>query len=138
MRLWLFLGALNGMIAVAAGAYGWHWLDVNEGFKDIFNMGVDYQMWHALALIGVAWLQSRQEATAGQGGADGPGITTISVAGWMFTIGIVLFSGTLYIFGHTGTTLVPGAAPIGGLCLIIGWAALMWAAVKEGRPASNQ
>lgn len=51
---WLIAAAINGLIAVAAGAYGWHALPVSEsGLCNIFMIGVHYQMWHALALIGV-------------------------------------------------------------------------------------
>ena len=124
MRRWLFLGSLNGLAAVAAGAYGWHWLDPHEGFLDIFNLGVEYQMWHALALLAVAWLASRAEERGGGGKA-------LDIAGWSFTAGIVLFSGTLYIYGHVGAVLVPLAAPLGGVLLLAGWAALMWAAIGE-------
>jgi len=123
MRLWLFLGALNGFLAVVAGAYGWHGLEVTDtGFRDIFLTGVQYQMWHALALLAVAWLASRPAA---------PGATAVHVAGWAFTIGIVLFSGSLYALGLTGSVLVHGAAPAGGVSLFVGWAALMWAAVAR-------
>ena len=51
-RPWLVLATLNGMIAVAAGAFGWHSLEVTDSdMRDVFLTGVDYQMWHALALI---------------------------------------------------------------------------------------
>ena len=72
MRLWLFLGAVNGFAAVAAGAYGWHSLEVSDtGLRDIFAIGVRYQMWHALALLAVAWLASR---------GDGPAAKAVAMA----------------------------------------------------------
>ncbi len=62
MRLWLFVAGLNGTLAVMAGAYGWHWLEAaDSGLRDIFMMAVQYQMWHALALLAVAWLAGREE-----------------------------------------------------------------------------
>ena len=123
MRLWLFLAALNGLLAVAAGAYGSHGLAAAESaHRDVFMTGVQYHMWHALALFAVAWLAQRPEA---------PGATAVRVAGWAFTAGIVLFSGTLYALGLTGSVPVPGAAPAGGLSLFLGWSALIWVALAR-------
>ncbi len=123
MRLWLFLAALNGLLAAAAGAYGSHALVFTESaLRDIFMTAVQYHMWHALALLAVAWLASRPEA---------PGATAVRVAGWAFTAGIVLFSGSLYALGVTGSVPVPGAAPAGGLSFFVGWAALIWAALAR-------
>lgn len=122
MKFWLFLGAVNGLVAVAAGAYGWHSLAADDGGRAIFAMGVDYQMWHALALIAVAWL------------ASGNGGLPATIAGWAFTIGIVLFSGTLYAFGVTGSIPLGGAAPAGGVLLMAGWAALAWIALRQRHP----
>ncbi len=123
MRLWLFLAALNGLLAVAAGAYGAHWLEVTDSaHRDLFNTGMQYHMWHALALLAVAWLASRPEAA---------GAKAVRVAGSAFTAGIVLFSGSLYALGLTGSVPVPGAAPAGGLSFFVGWAALIWAAVAR-------
>ena len=121
MALWLAIGALNGLIAVGAGAYGHHALAaVDPYFRDSFATGVDYQMWHALALLAVAWLADRQ-----------PGRYAVGIAGGCFTLGILLFSGSLYHLGLTQVTLVVGAAPVGGMLLMAGWAALVWAALDE-------
>ncbi len=123
MRLWLFLAAVNGLLAVTAGAYGAHWLEVtDQAHRDLFNTGLQYHMWHALALLAVAWLASRPEAA---------GAKAVRVAGWAFTAGIVLFSGSLYALGLTGSVPVPGAAPAGGLSFFVGWAALIWAALAR-------
>ncbi len=119
-RLWLFLAGLNGLCAVTAGAYGWHALAGNDsGYRDIFNLGVDYQMWHALALLAVAWLADHRA-----------GDKTVIIAGTAFTLGIVFFSGSLYALGLTGTVQIAGTAPIGGALFLIGWACFIWAAVK--------
>lgn len=121
MAIWLALGAVNGLIAVAAGAYGHHALAATDPFsRDAFATGVDYQMWHALALLCVAWLADRQ-----------PSHRMVGIAGLLFTLGILLFSGSLYGLGLTQTTLVVGAAPLGGMLLIAGWAALLWAALGD-------
>lgn len=124
MALWLFLGALNGLVAVAAGAYGWHALAGDDGARKMFEIGVQYQMGHALALVAVAWLATR---------LNGRRLIPVYVAGAGFTLGIILFSGTLYAFGLTGIVPVEGVAPTGGFLLMIGWLALMWIAVRSWR-----
>ncbi len=121
MRLWLFLAAVNGLMAVIAGAYGWHSLEAEAGTRKIFAVGVQYQMWHALALLAVAWLASRSETRRPE----------VIVAGSAFTAGIVLFSGTLYAFGFLEYIPLEGAAPAGGVLLMVGWAALIWAALRR-------
>jgi len=120
MRVWLFLGALNGLVAVCAGAYGWHELGGDDGARDMFAIGVQYQMMHALGLLAVAWLADRRGRSP-----------VVIVAGVAFAVGIVLFSGTLYAFGMTGAVPVEGAAPAGGFAFILGWLALMWTAVRS-------
>ncbi len=116
MRLWLFLAALNGLVAVSADAYGWHLLVAEDPLREMFNMAVRYQMWHALALLAVAWLFERAPTPA-------------RIAGWSFTAGIVLFCGVLYALALTGAVPVTGAAPIGGGLLMAGWAAFGWGAL---------
>ncbi|TVR79484.1 MAG: DUF423 domain-containing protein [Rhodospirillales bacterium] len=112
MPLWLILGGLNGLIAVAAGAYGWHGL----GGDPMFMMAADYQLAHALALTGVAWLASV---------ATGPQGVLVHLAGAAFALGILLFSGTLYALALTASVPVTGAAPLGGVLLMAGWLLLM-------------
>jgi uncharacterized membrane protein YgdD (TMEM256/DUF423 family) len=120
--LWLFLGALNGLIAVAAGAYGRH-AALDDYHKEMFAIGAEYQMVHALALIAVAWLASSRDRRRSW---------TIAIAGGAFAFGNLLFSGTLYWFGQTGVLPVAGAAPLGGMLLMAGWLALMIAAIGAG------
>jgi uncharacterized membrane protein YgdD (TMEM256/DUF423 family) len=106
MGIWLFLGGLNALLAVAAGAYGWHRL----GGDPMFTMGSHYHMVHALALLAVAWLASMR-----------PAALAVHLAGAAFILGIILFSGTLYAFALTGAVPLEGAAPVGGALLMIGW-----------------
>ena len=91
MKIWLVAGAVSGFLSVALGAFAAHGLQSRVGPAEIaaFETGARYQMYHALALIGVAWI-------AAQGG----GIST-AVAGWAFVIGTILFSGSLYYLGLT-------------------------------------
>lgn len=117
-KAWVTLGALNGLCAVAAGAYAAHGLKAAEPvLNEAFKTGVEYHMWHALALLAVAWLVERAEA-----GGRKPWLAR--AAGICFALGIVLFSGTLYGFGLTGEVPVRGAAPAGGTLLMLGWTLL--------------
>lgn len=124
-RLWLFIGALNALVSVAAGAYGRHGA-LDPAGREMFAIAVQYQMAHALALLAVAWLAAR---------CDGCRLFTIpNVAGAAFTLGILLFSGSLFWFGLYGLVPVEGTAPAGGFLMMAGWLALMWYAIRP-RPA---
>ncbi len=119
VRVWLFLGALNGLIAVGAGAYGRHG-PFDDYSREMFAIGAEYQLGHGLALIAVAWLAARAESCR----------RLMLAAGVAFTLGIVLFSGTLYWFAITRTLPFAGAAPAGGILLMAGWLCLMIEAVR--------
>ena len=114
--LWLVIGGLNGLIAVAAGAYGWHSLGGDDSIREIFMMGVSYQMWHALAILAVAMIAARPDQASSR-------LPTVAALG--FVTGIILFSGTLYAYALLGYVPVEGAAPFGGFLLMAGWGALM-------------
>lgn len=120
MAVWLFLGGLNGLVAVAAGAYGWHALAGDDGARTMFAIGAGYQMAHALALLAVAWL-----VTILQGRAR----IAAHCAGAAFTLGALLFSGSLYWFGLAAVVPVAGAAPVGGFLMMAGWLTLMGVAI---------
>ena len=111
MRLWIVLAALNGLCAVALGAWASHGMSDFPTAAGLMKTGVQYQMWHALALIGVAWL------------SDDPGVPNgvIGTAGFCFLIGILLFCGSLYATATLGATLFPMSAPAGGILLMVGW-----------------
>lgn len=121
MRLWLAMAGIYGFLAVAAGAFGAHGLKDRFGARDLelFGTAVRYQMWHALALLAVAWLASR-------GGDTAPG--AVGLAGAGFAAGVVLFSGSLYVMAFTGSRALAPVAPVGGALLLAGWAALVYAA----------
>lgn len=120
MKPWIVIAALSGCLGVAAGAYGHHSLD--DMGRQMFETGVAYQMWHSLALLAVAWLRDR----------GGPGAAPAHVAGSLFVAGTVMFSGSLYYLGLTGSIALVHAAPLGGLLLMAGWIALGWAGIKGG------
>lgn len=111
------LGALFAGLAVAAGAFGAHALRSRLEPRDleIFETAARYQMYHGLALLAVAWLLDRR-------------ITQAGGAGWAFTAGTLVFSGTLYLMVATGTRWLGAITPVGGVLLIGGWIVLGFAA----------
>lgn len=123
---WIITAAINGFIAVAAGAFAAHALNKKmspDGLR-IFETAVRYQMYHALALLAVAWVASR-------GAGAPPGIAMAAgVAGWAFSIGILLFSGSLYALCLTGISKLGMITPFGGVGFLVGWVALAIAAVR--------
>ena len=128
-RLFIRFGAVAGFVGVALGAFGAHALRarLSADHLAVFETGVRYQLVHALALVLVGVLINRAPPVRGAGRR--PARFTI-VAGWCFTVGIVLFSGSLYVLSITGTTAVGVVTPLGGLCFLAGWACL---ALAEGR-----
>lgn len=109
MNIWILLSGVNAAMAVGMGAYGWHALGDTPDIRDVFMMGSQYQMWHAIALLGIGILLGH-----------GPN-KSLSIAGVLFQVGIVFFAGTLYSFGGLMIVPVNGAAPVGGGLLILGW-----------------
>ena len=108
--LWIRLGAGFMFLAVGFGAFGAHALKtrLTPDMLAIFETGVRYQVYHALALLLLAAVR-------------GP-----SKAGWCFAAGIVLFSGSLYILALTGVRKWGAVTPIGGVLFLIGWLILMF------------
>lgn len=113
-------GAISAFIAVAAGAFGAHALRtrVAPDLLAVFETGNRYQMYHALALLAVAWAASRW-----------PG-TPVRAAGWLFIGGTLLFSGSLYLLALTGVRSLGAITPVGGMLFLGGWIALAVAVVK--------
>jgi uncharacterized membrane protein YgdD (TMEM256/DUF423 family) len=120
MKLLVTLGALFGGLGVAAGAFGAHALrtQLEPRMLEVFETGVRYQMYHALAVLAAAWLWQQTSATAAQ------------VAGWAFVVGILLFSGSLYAMAFTGVRAWGAVTPLGGAAFILGWVALALAAAR--------
>lgn len=121
MKIFLLLGALFAAVGVAAGAFGAHALSgrLAPRMLEVYETAVRYQMYHALALLAVAWL-----ATLSPGRAP-------RVAGWAFVAGILLFSGSLYALVFSGVRAFGVITPLGGVAFIIGWIALGVAAVPR-------
>lgn len=119
-NLCFFVGALNGLLAVALGAFGAHGLKsrVTPDLLVIFETGARYHMYHALALLAVGWV-----------GTQAPSWMT-STAGWCFLLGVVLFSGSLYAMTFTGARWLGAITPLGGVAMLIGWTLLAAAALR--------
>ncbi|WP_353930601.1 DUF423 domain-containing protein [Okeanomitos corallinicola TIOX110] len=120
-QIFLTIAAIFGGLSVAGGAFGAHALreKVSERMLEIFDTGARYQMYHALALLLVGVLMSRLE---------NPPITLL-VSGWLFIIGVVIFSGSLYAITFSGIKSLGAIAPLGGIALMAGWVALAITAV---------
>ena len=114
------LGAAFGLLGVALGAFGAHGLKgtLSPDMLANFETGVRYQMYHAVGLLAVAWAVTRWPG----------GLTT--AAGWLFVVGILIFSGSLYILSITGIRWLGAVTPIGGVALIAGWGCLIVAALR--------
>ena len=122
-RIFFVLGAILAGTAVAAGAFGAHALQgrVDPRMLDTFATGARYQMFHAIALLAVAW-----------GVVRWPG-ARIELAGWLLTAGTVVFSGSLYLMTLTGIRWLGAITPIGGVLLIAGWTVLAWRTSRHHR-----
>jgi uncharacterized membrane protein YgdD (TMEM256/DUF423 family) len=119
-RLFFILGGLSGFLGVALGAFGAHALKarLDANLLATFEIGVRYQLIHALALLAVGWAHTRW-----------PG-AVLAAGGWAFVAGTVLFSGSLYALSLTGARWLGAVAPLGGIALLAGWLCLAWAAWK--------
>jgi uncharacterized membrane protein YgdD (TMEM256/DUF423 family) len=119
-RLFLSLGAIFGLLGVAAGAFGAHVLRgrLTPDDLQIFETAVRYQMYHALALLAVGLFSVRFASASA------------TAAGWCFLAGIVIFSGSLYLLVLSGARWWGAVTPIGGVGFLIGWLFLLWAALR--------
>ena len=119
-RTFAVLGALLGGLAVAAGAFGAHALRarLTPEMLAVFETGARYQMYHALALIAVAWVAGRDAARS------------VRVAGVAFVVGTLLFSGSLYLLALTGIRWLGAITPLGGVAFLVGWGSLAWSALR--------
>jgi uncharacterized membrane protein YgdD (TMEM256/DUF423 family) len=113
-RVFFSLGALSAMLSVAAGAFGAHALRSRLGADSlaVFETAARYQMFHALGLFAAAWAASRW-----------PGAWPTR-SGWLFMVGTVLFSGSLYALALSGVRWLGAIAPLGGVAFLLGWLCL--------------
>ncbi len=115
VRMWLMLAALNGLMAVAAGAFGAHAVS-DPAVKEWLRTGAQYQLVHAVGGIACYGLLKVMLNQAG-------------IAGWLFGFGGLIFGLSLYVMAITGVKAMGAITPIGGVLMMAGWAVLLWGAL---------
>ncbi|UMZ33128.1 DUF423 domain-containing protein [Priestia megaterium] len=121
MKLFLIIGVINAMLAVALGAFGAHGLEgkISEKYLEVWKTGVQYQMFHAMGLFVIAFLLNKF-----------PQSSLLTASGWIMFAGIVLFSGSLYVLSTSGIKVLGAITPLGGVAFIVAWILIVVAAVK--------
>ena len=116
MRIWIVIGAVSGFLSVALGAFAAHGLQARVGPAElaVFETGARYQMYHALGLMAVAWAANLRPSGS------------VRLAGWLFVLGIVLFSGSLYLLALGGLGAFGIVTPFGGVAMMAGWGCLAY------------
>lgn len=122
MKLFLILGSLNAFIGVALGAFGAHGLKsrVAQEMLDVWQTGVQYHLIHALALLLIGILCQLM-----------PDVPLVRSAGWSIQLGILLFSGSLYVMVLSDVRSLGMITPLGGIAFLIGWLLLALAAWRH-------
>jgi uncharacterized membrane protein YgdD (TMEM256/DUF423 family) len=117
------IGSISAFLAVAAGAFGAHALKtrVTPELLLVYETGIRYQLIHALALLAVGLAAVHRPA----------GRWAIPVG--LFTAGTVLFSGSLYALALSGVRWLGAVTPLGGVCFLVGWLAVIWIVFRAGR-----
>ena len=120
VKFWFLSAGIFGFLSVALGAFGAHSLKnvLDDYGKSIYEKAVLYQMFHTTALFAVGMIQHFDKETS------------FSMAGWGFFVGIILFSGTLYLLAITGLKWLGAITPIGGVAFLFGWFWLVWNIIK--------
>ncbi|MEN9317198.1 MAG: hypothetical protein RIS35_3591 [Pseudomonadota bacterium] len=120
VRRFAVFGAIFALVSVAAGAFGAHGLRarLTPELLTVFETGARYQMYHGLALLATAGALGRWPSRAGV------------AAGLAFVIGILMFSGSLYLLALTGVRWLGAVTPFGGVAFLVGWACLAWCAAR--------
>ncbi len=113
--IFLFFGALSALIGVGMGAFGAHALKnvISPEMLTVYQTGVNYQMWHALGLIGTALIRRHEPASR-----------LLTWAGWLMLLGIVLFSGSLYLLAIMDLKQLGMVTPFGGVSFLLAWSLL--------------
>lgn len=120
-KLFLLIGSISGALAVMIGAFGAHGLKdkLCDQMLAIYKTGVEYHIYHTLALLGIGLLALHFESKL------------LTASGWSMVAGVVLFSGSLYALSISGVKILGAITPIGGLCFIAGWILLAAAILKH-------
>lgn len=122
MKIFIIIGAINAFLAVALGAFGAHGLaaKLEPKYLDIWKTGVTYQMFHATGLLIIGLLLGKVTQT-----------TLFTWSGWLMLLGIILFSGSLYLLSVTQIKILGAITPIGGVCFLTSWILVIIGAVKH-------
>jgi len=122
-RFWLGAGAANGLMAVAMGAFAAHGLKDRLSAEALgwMKTASDYQMWHGLVLLAIAAMA--------RPAPSGP----LRLAAISLLLGILLFSGSLYLLALTDWRVLAAITPFGGAALLIGWGLLLWHSLRRSR-----
>lgn len=122
LKVFVLLGSLNAFLAVALGAFGAHALKdklTESGYLPTFETAVQYHMVHALGLILIGVLADKLG-----------GSSLMSWSGWLMFVGIILFSGSLYVLSVSGIKILGAITPIGGLAFLASWILVAIAVLK--------
>jgi uncharacterized membrane protein YgdD (TMEM256/DUF423 family) len=122
-RLFLAIAAILGGTAVAGGAFASHALrdQLTPRMLEVFETGIRYQMYHALALFGIVLLLQRTDVSS----------AWLIVAGWAFVVGILIFSGSLYALSLSEVKILGAITPLGGVAFLMGWGCLALSALTD-------
>jgi len=122
MKIFILLGSLNALLGVALGAFGAHGLKtrVAPELLEVWQTAVQYHLIHALALLLIAILCQLM-----------PGASLVRSAGWAIQLGILLFSGSLYLLVLSGIRGLGMITPLGGVAFLLGWLLLALAAWRS-------
>ncbi len=121
-KIFVILGAVNAFLAVGLGAFGAHGLraKLTPDLLAVYKTGVEYHFYHALGLLAVGLIAQHL-----------PQVGLVRASGWTMLVGILIFSGTLYLLSITGVRWLGAITPIGGTAFLISWGMLVWAVARS-------
>ncbi|HAS49080.1 DUF423 domain-containing protein [Gammaproteobacteria bacterium] len=124
-KLVIMLAGINGFLAVSLGAFAAHALRdrLSPELLNTFQTGVQYHMYHALALFGIGLMM-----------INFPASNILRVSAYLMLAGLVFFSGSLYLLSITGIRWLGAITPIGGVFFLVAWALIVWFAAKQQFP----
>ena len=122
MKAFIIIGAINAFLSVALGAFGAHGLEgkLSQKYMETWHTAVQYQMFHALGIIAIGILAGNFASSS-----------LLSWTGWLMLIGIILFSGSLYVLSVTKISILGAITPFGGLAFLAAWIVLIVFAAKN-------
>lgn len=123
MKILAGMSAILGFLAVALGAFGAHALKNSVPLEmiSVWKTAVQYQMFHVLALLSITLSEHRDDRAQWQ------------IIGWLFVIGCVIFSGSLYLLVISNIKIFGMITPIGGVILLVGWLLLFYSLIKDSK-----